>query len=201
MDEYQERYMEHQDRKKKMLDSEPDGAKIFYNISEILKILEIMENRRSQRNFIEKPIKEVDIEVIKKAVSYAPSSCNRQAVYLKEIEPYEFEELFVGARKWSLKANKIYLIFAAKEAYKSPNEKAFMPYLDAGFVAQNIYLISEVLGIGSCFVNPNIRQENVRKFNDNFNIDNDYICGAMVLGNYENKAKTPPIRDIEGIVR
>ena len=45
--------------------------------------------------------------------------------------------------------------YANMDCYKSPYEKAFMPYLDTGFMAQNIYLACEVLGVGCCFINPN----------------------------------------------
>lgn len=201
IDRFQERYLEHQKRKANNFDKDPDGAKIFYNDKRIIEMIEIMENRRSQRNFNDKKIEDGKIALIKESVLLAPSSCNRQAIYLREIDSYNFENLVVGGTKWSLNADKIYLILADKEAYKSPNEKGFMPYLDAGFVAQNIYLMSEVVGIGCCFVNPNIREVDKIEFNNKYNKSGDYFCGAVVLGNYDNKATIPPKRSVEYVLR
>ena len=72
---------------------------------------------------------------------------------------------------------KGYMIMASKLAYKNPKELPFMPYLDAGFVSENIYLMCEVLNIGCCFVNPNCDLE-----------EEDYICGAIIIGKYDKKA-------------
>ena len=110
MDEFQERYIEHQERKKKQFDNNYDGTKIFYDENKIIELFDILENRRSQRIFNEDPICVGKLEMIKEAARLAPSSCNRQAIYLKKMEPYEADELLVGAKKWSLNADKVYLL-------------------------------------------------------------------------------------------
>lgn len=72
------------------------------------------------------------------------------------------------------------------EAYKSPAEVDFMPYLDAGFIGMNVYYSATALGLGCCFVNPNIREENRKEFNSIFNKEYRF-CGAIALGNYNKK--------------
>jgi hypothetical protein len=84
-------------------------------------------------------------------------------------------ETLVGGKDWIEKADKVILFYADMLAYKSPAEKDFMPYLDTGFVAQNIYLICEVLNIACCFVNPNRTGEDLDRNGMRF-------CGAMALG-------------------
>jgi len=190
VDEWQERYLEHQKRKKRSLEDKNYGVKKFeYTLENVISLKEIMLNRRSQRVFNDIKITKEQFGWLLKAIAIAPSSCNRQAIYVKEADKDFLESILVGGKNWLNKANKILLIFGSKEAYKSPNEKDFMPYLDAGFVGQNIYLMAEVLGLGCCFVNPNIREENksifIKKYGD------DYFCGAIALGNYEKKAKKP----------
>lgn len=193
MDKYQERYQNHQERKTASLEKFEGTKKKEYTKEQLEVFKSILENRRSQRIFNDIPLTKTELEFIEEAVRLAPSSCNRQAVYIRYIDRDIAERLLVGGKRWINKADTVLLIFASAEAYKSPNEKGFMPFLDTGFVGQNIYLASEVLGIGCCFVNPNIREENKEEFVQMFG--NDYFGGAVALGNYDVKSKRPPLRE------
>ena len=201
-DEYQERYLNHQERKTQLLESDDviiEKKFIQYTLLEQTALKEIMFNRRSQRKFTPQKITSEEWKWIKTAIQIAPSSCNRQAIYGMLADPKTAEEYLVGGSRWIDKADKVILLFGDKKAYKSPNEIGFMPWLDAGFVAQNIYLIAEVTGLGCCFVNPNIREANKQSFEKEFG--NDYFCGAIALGHYKKKAKTPPLRPVEKVLR
>lgn len=123
----------------------------------------------------------------------APTSCNRQAIKLKETENVEdLETLLVGGKNWIKNAKIVYLLFADMKAYKSPVEVDFMPYLDTGFVAQNMLLMAEAINIGSCFVNPNLTDK--EKFNNLFNKDDLKFTGAVALGKYDYQIE-PPTKD------
>ena len=190
MDEFQKRYLEHQERKKEMI---TEDTKI-YNPEEYKFLKKVMERRRSQRVFNDVKVTDRDIDLLLEAIRVAPSSCNRQAVYAVISDDMEYiSNTLVGAKGWSNNGNKAILIFADSRAYKSPNEKGFMPFLDAGFAAQNVYLMAEVLALGACYVNPNIREENKQAFIDKYG--EDYFCGAFVIGHYDKKAKKPPLRE------
>jgi nitroreductase len=93
---------------------------------------------------------------------------------MKLADKEEANELLVGGKGWINNADKVFLIFGDKLAYKNPAEINFMPFLDAGFVGQNIYMMCETLKIGCCFVNPNIREENKDIFINKYG--NDYFC-------------------------
>lgn len=190
MDEYQERYLEHQERKKHLEDFSEEE-----NLYDRYDLMQVIGNRRSQRVFNREEISfDVIVDIVNSAL-YAPSSCNRQAVYLREINSNDAERLLVGGKKWIDKANKVYGVFADKLAYKSPNEVGYMPYLDAGVAIQNICLVSEAYQVGSCIVNPNIREENKEEFTNLYNTKEDYFCGAVALGYYDKKAKMPPKKE------
>ena len=184
-DEFQNRYLEHQERKKELLTAFKGVEKTDYSLLEKTVIKEVMMNRRSQRIFNKEPIDKKIMGWLYKAIELAPTSCNRQAVYVVETNPILAEHFLVGGKKWINNANKVLLLFADKAAYKSPNEKGYMPYLDAGFVGENIYLMAEVLNVGCCFVNPNIREENKSAFQERYG--DDYFCGAIALGNTYTK--------------
>jgi nitroreductase len=172
MDKYQERYLEHIENKlnraqyKNIYDSNTKSA-----------VLHVMENRRSIRRFTGlKLTQAVYDHIIEKAIMTAPSSCNRKGIYAEEVTPEYAEKVLVGGKNWVGRANKVFFLFGAKECYKNPIEVSYMPFLDAGFVGQNIYLLCELYGIGCCFINPNVREP----------IDTeDYFCGAVALGDYD----------------
>lgn len=198
-DVFQERYLDHQKRKNNSLEDFKGSDKTSY--SELARdiLTNVLSSRRSQRIFNDDVVSSEDMEWILKAIRVAPSSCNRQAVYVVDADPSVADNLLVGGKGWASKAQKILLLFADRLAYKSPNEKGFMPYLDAGFAAENAYLMCEVMGLGCCFVNPNIREENKQAFTREFG--EDYFCGALVIGHYDVKANKPPLRDVGEVMR
>jgi len=154
--------------------------------------MQLVQSRVSQRIFNGERIGDNELDFIKEAIVNTPSSCNRQAVQIKIIRHTEdkerLEELLVGGSKWISKADIIILLLADMEAYKSPAEVNFMPYLDAGFIGMSVYYASEVLGLGCCFVNPNIREENKETFDKIFNKKGLRMCGAIALGHYDKRA-------------
>lgn len=200
-DIFQERYLEHQERKAKALSShdEDKDAKQNLNLTNALAMLDAIKARRSHRKFTEVGINSFKFEALMEAAVHAPSSCNRQAIGIKALhkkeEIQEVSESLVGGRGWSDKANLMLLLFADMRAYKSPAEVEFMPYLDAGHLSENILLTSEALSLGSCFINPNLVQDKKLNFNKKFGNENLKFCGAIALGNYAVKPNPPVKRD------
>lgn len=188
-DTYQERYLAHQGRKAEILKSHY-GTSTFkkYNKREQYIFTSILKSRRSQRAFNREP---VEMEKILELAEYRPSSCDRRSIEIKVIESRDDKDLLggllVGGTGWIHRADKILLFLAWEDAYKSPAEKEFMSYIDAGVLAQTLYLICEALNVGSCYVNPNVREENKEYFNKRF-IDEGYqYVGCMAVGNYDKK--------------
>jgi nitroreductase len=83
--------------------------------------------------------------------------------------------LLVGGAGWINRAKVILLLVADMVCYKNPVEKDYMPFLDAGVLAQTAYLSCEALNLGCCFVNPNVRLENKAFFKERFKIRNEKI--------------------------
>src|SRR5690606_2242494 len=111
-------------------------------------------NRKSVRRFNNNKIDDKILDLLNYALETAPSSCNRKGIYYKEVSPKYAERVLVGGRNWVKNANRVFFFYGAKECYKNPKEISYMPYLDCGFIAQTIYLLCEVHGIGCCFINP-----------------------------------------------
>ena len=155
MDKFQERYLAHQERKNKILKEQivvPSNKEIEKGF---IGVLNAITNRKSRRIFRSKIGDELN--TIIESANRAPSSCDRHGVYIKEA-PEDLIPLLVGGKGWCDKGT-VLAFYADMDCYKSPYEKEFMPYLDTGFMAQNIYLICEVMGLGCCFINPNTHNE------------------------------------------
>ena len=173
-DKYQKRYIAHQKRKQKILLTGKEEKPFYeHTVGEYIGAMKIISERRSRRVYGKEKITPKELKLIKEFAGYAPSSCDRKAIKLV-IDKKGIETL-VGGRGWVEKADKVIKIYADMVAYKSPAEVNFMPYLDAGFVAQNIYLICEILNIKCCFINPNHTGTEIEKEGMRF-------CGAMALG-------------------
>lgn len=171
MDKFQIRYLAHQERKKKLISGEAKDMEFWaYSVHDVDTLYRIMMKRRSRRLFTGK-VSQEKYAMIDDAIKFAPSSCNRKAIEVIEAKK---TDTLVGGKGWIDKAEKVYLFYANMLAYKSPNEVDFMPYLDTGFIAQNIYLMCEALNIKCCFVNPNNTGGMER--------DGYRFCGAMAIG-------------------
>ena len=188
MDEYQIRYENHQQRKKEILSNNYGDDKFkVYTEKEQETFLEVLEGRSSQRAFNKE---EIDIKPILEAMRTAPSSCDRRGVLhtvvTKRDEKDLLSGLLVGGVGWINRANTIILLKADMDCYKSPAEKDNMPYLDAGVIIQTVYLTCEVMNLGCCYVNPNVREHNQTFFKQRFG--SDLFCRALAFGKYDHKA-------------
>jgi len=132
-----------------------------------------------------------------------PSSCNRQAIVLRVVVELEdrmrLQRLLVGGRDWIGRAPVVLLLFAEMGAYKAPGEDAFMPYLDAGFAACCGMLAAENVGLGACYVNPNVRPDDVPAFTAAFGDEGLRFCGALALGYRRDRPLPAPRRELEDV--
>lgn len=190
-DIYQERYLKHQEEKKKQLSPiVKDKPKKLILDNELQAFKKIIHSRTSSRVFTKQEIEEKTFNSLLDDIKYIPSSCNRQAVYIKVIESRDEKEILsgilVGGVGWIHRSQKIILLFASQEAYKEG--LFYMPYLDAGVLIQQIYLSVTSHNLSCCFVNPNIRDINKEHFIKLFG--NDIFCGAIALGYSEQNTKS-----------
>lgn len=165
-DHYQERYTAHQKRKADTLRA-------------------IIRLRHSDRMFGD-PITVDELQQITQAAQAAPSSCDRHGVTTYPVEDRDQKALLggllVGGVGWVHRAPTVFLLWAARSAYKAPGELAYMPYVDAGVMVQNMWLTATSLDLAAAYVNPNIREENEAFFHDRFIPADGVFCGALAVG-------------------
>jgi nitroreductase len=146
----------------------------------------VFDARRSVRLFAPGEILEGDWETIVDAARIAPSSCNRGAVSVglvtraSSIE--RLSQLLVGAAIWGKHAAGVLLFFADPAAYKSPAERDFMPWLDVGAACMSASLAVTRIGLGGCWVNPNVRPVDRDAFGAEFNPRGLILGSALFVG-------------------
>ena len=199
-DIFQQRYLEHIERKK-LLSQRQQGIRPGKNVPALA--LDALASRHSQRTFSDVALQEHEKRMLYEAVQFAPSSCNRQAICIQVAEQPErrqvLEQCIVGGRNWIGSAPTALLLFADMRAYKNPAERDFMPWLDAAFVAANVCFAALALGLGACYVNPNIRERDRALFDSVFNDADLLFCGAVAVGNYQAADEPAPKRALERI--
>lgn len=162
---FQERYLRHRERKARVLQA-------------------LIEARHSSRVFANRSIPSTLVSNLMELSLLAPSSCDRRAISLTATSSRDDLDLLggllVGGVGWIHRSPTVLLIWANPSAYGDRPEREYMPYLDAGVVVQNLYLISESLGLKGCFVNPQVRERNVGHFRDVFGLE--IFCGAFAVG-------------------
>lgn len=198
-DIFQQRYIDHQKDKAIQLSSQYgwDSKKLGGKYKKYLS--EIINRRSSQRNFNRESITNDEIDFILQMAGKSPSSCNRHGVGIRIIESRDEKQLLggilVGGAGWVHRADKVLMLIGHYSAYKEGLD--YMKYLDAGSLITPIYLACEVLNIGACYINPNIRDNH--KYIMDILLDNNedlVFCGAIAIGKYDKKAIPKPSEDL-----
>jgi nitroreductase len=149
-----------------------------------------MAERHSNRRFDDKDVAAAYVTSLIESAKHCPSSCDRHGVRIKVITDRDTKAvlngLLVGGVGWIYRAPIVLLLLADPRAYKAGDEVAYMPYLDAGVIVQQISLMATALGLHTAYANPNIRTMNREHFNSLFTPDGwtsgVVCCGAVAVG-------------------
>ena len=128
-------------------------------------LLDLIKKRRSTRKFTEEPISRADLEVILEAGRWAPSGHNQQSWFFTVISDKamfaELNQRFREAAQHSSEAfvHKILakqdfvIVYHAPVAVLVPaGEDAILTEANCAAATQNMLLVAESLGLGSCWV-------------------------------------------------
>lgn len=117
-------------------------------------LMKLMRQRRSRRIFADMPLTDADKSAICQAALAAPSSCNRQTLYLIFVEEYELKKFVAstipGGHQFFAQAPCILLIISDAGDYRYPEDR-MVPFIEGAAAVQNIYLLCETMGLGCCW--------------------------------------------------
>ena len=155
---------------------------------------EVLNNiltRRSIRSFKEEQIKDEELEDILKAGIYAPSGMNRQSWQFTVIQNKEKIDELAKIVREELGRDEGYNFYAPPTLIMLSNDRDNSNGLaDCSCALENIFLMANSLGIGSCWINQLktiCDNEKVRNILNEFNIPQNHIVWGMAALGYPEK--------------
>lgn len=117
-------------------------------------LMNLLRQRRSRRIFIDTPLTDSEKAAICQAAQYAPSSCNRQTLYLIFVEEPQLKEFVAstipGGCQFFSAAPCILLLVSDAGDYRYPEDR-MVPFIEGAAAVQNIYLLCETMDLGCCW--------------------------------------------------
>ncbi len=156
-------------------------------------LMSLIRQRRSRRVFIDTPLTDSEKAAICQAAQYAPSSCNRQTLYLIFVEERELKEFIAstipGGCQFFSRAPCILLLVSDAGDYRYPEDR-MVPFIEGAAAVQNIYLLCETMGLGCCWGSYTSfgtvgREREVRK---RFRIPDTHVIVASLAVGKSNQA-------------
>ena len=156
------------------------------------KVLENILTRRSIRSFKDEQIKDEDLEMILKAGTYAPSGMNRQSWKFTALQNKEKIQELAKVIREALGRDESYNMYNPVTiilvSYDKDNTNGLA---DCSCALENIFLMANSLGIGSCWINQlkTICDEpEVRKLLNELEIPENHIVWGMAALGYAAEA-------------
>ena len=152
---------------------------------------EVLNNiltRRSVRNFKDEQIKEEELELILEAGIYAPSGKNEQSWQFTVVQGHDKIEKLAKVVREALGRDEGYNFYAPPTLIMLSNDIDNSNGLaDCSCALENIFLMANSLGIGSCWINQLktlCNEESVRAVLDEFGIPKNHVVWGMASIGY-----------------
>lgn len=155
-------------------------------------VFENIKSRRSTRSFKEQQISDEDLNLILEAGTYAPTGMNKQTWKFTAIQNREKIQALAKVIREALGRDESYNMYNPPTIILLSNDKENSNGLaDCSCALQNIFLMANSLGIGSCWINQlkTICDEaEVRKLLAEFEIPENHIVWGIAALGYANMA-------------
>lgn len=153
-------------------------------------VLQNIISRRSVRDFKAEQIKDEELELILEAGRYAPSGMNKQSWQFTVLQNKEKIELLAKVVREALGRDAGYNFYAPPTLIMLSNEEDNTNGLaDCACALENIFLMANSLGVGSCWINQLktiCDREEVREVLTSFGIPENHIVWGMAAIGYSN---------------
>lgn len=151
-------------------------------------VLKNIVTRKSVRKFKEEQIKDEELDLILKAGIYAPSGMNKQSWQFTVVQNKDEIELLAKVVREALGRDVGYNFYAPPTLIMLSNDRDNVNGLaDCACALENIFLMANSLGIGSCWINQLktiCDEKEVREVLTNFGIPENHIVWGMASIGY-----------------
>jgi len=160
-----------------------------------MSVLEIIKKRRSIRKFKSDPISEEVLDKLVEALIWAPSAGNKQMRKFFFVFNDEIKKEIALASLYQMFIEKAPLVIVAcgdKNIERYYGERGLENYLfcDVAASVQNLLLVAEEEGLGSCWVGA-FDEEEIKNI---LNLPENLIPVAIIPVGYPQKIPPPPPR-------
>ena len=156
-------------------------------------LLTIIKDRRSIRKFLQQRVSERDISDIIEAGIHAPSGSNTQCYRFLIITDKKDID-YLGTAKIPIVANAPVIILAVADLrdckyLQTKRAKVFdkLPYQDVAMAMQNMCLLAEAKGLGSCVIHLSEQWHTAKEIKKYFNLQDYHELMGMILLGYSNE--------------
>lgn len=157
--------------------------------------LDVVYERRSIREWTDKPVDDLDIQRAVQIAMQAPSVCNRQAARVHVFDKpsiiksaVQIQGGFSGGYKMP---PKLMLVTCDLHAFLFSAERN-QPFVDGGLFMMTLLLGLQQVGLGSCSLNTAMSPERENKLRKMLNIpDNEVFIAFVAAGHYDPDVLTP----------
>ncbi|EKQ50254.1 MULTISPECIES: nitroreductase [unclassified Clostridium] len=167
-------------------------------------VLQNILSRRSVRQFKPEQIKDDELKLILEAGTYAPSGMNKQSWQFTVVQNKEKIEQLAKVIREALGRDAGYNFYAPPTLIMLSNDKDNTNGLaDCACALENIFLMANSLGIGSCWINQLktiCDEKEVREVLTSFEIpENHIVWGIAAVGYPESTPKAHERKD--GVIK
>ena len=162
-----------------------------------MEIFDIIKRRRTIRSFKQTPIENEKLDMMIEAARLAPSGANLQPLKYIVVNSKEYCDKLFPLTKWAgytapegvpsvEDAPTAYIIILIDEDIRKDGNN------DAAYAGENIVLLAEGMGIGSCIIGSVLREEVIKVFDIS---DNLKIHTVIALGYPDQKSSVFDMED------
>jgi nitroreductase len=152
-----------------------------------------IHTRRSIRKYTGERVPDSAIREILRAAMYAPSAVNRQPWHFIVTEDRQiFERIMEIHPNATFLGQASHAILVCGDEQMQHDDGYYL--LDCGAATQNMLLAAHMLGIGSCWIGVQPREERKKRFAELFGLPDHVHPFALVSLGYANEAKNTPER-------
>lgn len=155
-------------------------------------MLETIFHRRSIRRYLPTPVEEEKITLLLKAAMYAPSASNRQPWHFLVVDDRALLDRIRAVHPYAgmLRTAPLCILVLGDRELELPGYHV----VDCAAATQNILLAADSLGLGSCWMGVEPREERVRDLRELFSIPERLVPSALVAVGYPDEQPALPER-------
>ena len=151
---------------------------------------EAILSRRSVRKFTDKEVEAEKVEMLIEAADAAPSACNKRPVNFYVIRNKEILSALSASGRFTAMASPLAIVVAGDTSRTLPRSWGEYWIHDAAAATENILIMANALGLGSCWCGIHLQPEVMKKVQELLGLPEGIVPFSLIRIGYP--AENPP---------